>query len=193
MMRDALRVWFIALYGLGIVGFLASVIRFRPHRGTIEKKIGPIPAPIGVVLVLAVVILATGTGEISGETSVGWAILRGGGFGLSLYAIIMLPWALRSLGRLAVPGAAVLRDHELVTSGAFRVVRHPLASAQMVLWLGAALGTLNWLLLALWPLVVVGGFLTTQAEERLLREKFGTAYEEYAVDRGRFIPKPWRR
>jgi hypothetical protein len=33
-------------------------------------------------------------------------------------------------------------------------VRHPLYSAVMALWLGAALGTLNWLLLALSPLGV---------------------------------------
>lgn len=189
MMRDALRIWFVVLYGLGIVGFLVSIVRFRPHLQAIEKKRGPIPAPIGAIQAVAVVILATGFGEITGETSIGWAIVRGVGFALSLYAIVMLPWALRSLGRFAVPGAAVLRDHVLVTSGAFRFVRHPLASAQMALWLGAALGTLNWLMLALWPLVLFGGFLATQAEERLLREKFGPAYEEYAAGRGRFIPK----
>jgi hypothetical protein len=53
-------------------------------------------------------------------------------------------------------------------------VRHPLYSAVMALWLGAALGTLNWLLLALSPLGVAALFMSTCAEEGLLRARFGT-------------------
>ncbi len=63
----------------------------------------------------------------------------------------------------------------------------------MALWLGAALGTLNWLLLALWPLLLAGVFISSRDEEELLREKFGTTYETYAARTGRLIPKVWGR
>jgi protein-S-isoprenylcysteine O-methyltransferase Ste14 len=52
------------------------------------------------------------------------------------------------------------------------------------------LGTLNWLLLTLWPLLVIVLFMVTREEEGLLRAKFGTTYDAYAAKTGRFIPKP---
>ena len=189
-MTQVLRLWFLGLFGLGFVGTLVGFIRFRAHRRTVERKLGPLPTPGPVVVSLvAVLILLTGTGEIAGETSIGWVILRVLGVGLSFYAIIMLPWAVGTLGRFGVPGVAVLRDHALVTSGPFRLVRNPGYSAIMALWIGAALGTLNWLLLAVWPLLVGVLFIVAREEEGLLRSKFGTSYDVYAAKRGRFIPK----
>jgi protein-S-isoprenylcysteine O-methyltransferase len=189
-MTEALRLWFLLLFGVGIAGFLATALRFRGRRAMVERKSGPVPTPIPLVAQsVALLILLTRTGELSS----GWPLLRVLGLGLSLYAVVMLPWALRTLGRFFVPGVAVFRDHALVTSGPFRLVRHPLYSAVLALWLGAALGTLNWLLFALLPLVVAGLFIASGAEEAMLRAKFGTSYEAYAAQTGRFIPKVWGR
>lgn len=193
-MAQASRVWFIVLFGIGFVATLAAFIRFRAYREAIEDKVGPLPTP-GPVLVsiIALLILITGIGEIAGETSIRWALLRVLGVGLSVYTVVMLPWAVRTLGRFGVPGIGVFRDHALVTSGPFRLVRNPGYSAILALWLGAALGTLNWLLLALWPLLVIVLFTVTREEERLLHAKFGRTYEAYASQRGRFVPKIWGR
>jgi protein-S-isoprenylcysteine O-methyltransferase len=99
----------------------------------------------------------------------------------------------RVLGRFLVPQAVVFADHALVTSGPFRFVRHPSFSGALALWLSTALGTLNWLLLVLWFLLVVGKTIQAQAEEELLHTKFGSAYEAYTRQTGRFFPKIWRR
>jgi protein-S-isoprenylcysteine O-methyltransferase Ste14 len=185
-MTEVPRIWFLVLCVFGIAGFLGTIIRFRGYRGAVERRIGPLPTPAPfVAFIVAGLILLTRAGEISA----GWPILRLLGIGLSFYAIAMLPWTMRTLGRFFVPGAAILRDHALVTSGPFRLVRHPLLSAVTAFWLGAALGTLNWLLLALWPLLLAAVFMSSRHEEALLREKFGTAYETYAAQTGRFIPK----
>lgn len=71
------------------------------------------------------------------------------------------------------------------------LVRHPGYSAILAIFLGTALGTLNWILLALWPLVVVGTYLSSRAAEKLLREKFGKAYRQYAQQTYRFVPGIW--
>jgi protein-S-isoprenylcysteine O-methyltransferase Ste14 len=71
-------------------------------------------------------------------------------------------------------------------------MRHPLYSAVIVLWLSAGLGTMNWLLLVLWPLFLVASMLLPiRQEETLLREKFGEEYEEYAEKTARLIPGVW--
>jgi protein-S-isoprenylcysteine O-methyltransferase len=74
----------------------------------------------------------------------------------------------------------VVEDHELVTRGPYRFLRHPAYSGDLALWLGAALGTVNLLLLALWPVSALGTYLQTRQEDELLASKFGAAYETYA-------------
>ena len=185
-MADAFRLWFIVLYALGLTGFLASVVRFLARRPTIEQRIGPIPpAPAVLSWLVALGVLLTRVGQVQAE----WLPLRVLGVLLSLYALVMVPWAIRVLGRHFVPGAAVLRDHAVVTSGPYRLVRHPIYSAVVALWLGAALGTLDWLLLALWPLIVFAILKHVKAEEGLLRAKFGDAYEAYSKGKGRLVPR----
>ncbi|MDX1687760.1 MAG: isoprenylcysteine carboxylmethyltransferase family protein [Candidatus Promineifilaceae bacterium] len=184
-----LRLWFIALYAFGLAVFLAGVFRFRPRREAIEEKHGPLPTPGALITFLVPpIILLARVGHYPAE----WLPVRLVGVALSLYAIVMLPWATWTLGRMYVPGTGVFRDHKLVTAGPFRFVRHPIYSAIITLWLGAALGTLNWLLLMTWPVYVVGVMKPARAEEELLRAKFGEAYEEYAEETGGFIPRLWR-
>jgi protein-S-isoprenylcysteine O-methyltransferase Ste14 len=184
---DGFRLWFLGLYALGTLATLVMIVRVRAQRDAVEAQEGPVPSP-GILIPLGVpaLVLLTRVGEIGA----GWLPLRWAAAGLSLYFLVMLPWMLLTLGRFAVPGAGILRDHELVTSGPFRFVRHPLYSGALVLWLTAALGTWNWLLLALWPLfLIIVVRLPVREEERLLHDKFGPAYDDYRRRTGRLVPR----
>ncbi|HEY9506940.1 MAG TPA: isoprenylcysteine carboxylmethyltransferase family protein [Gemmatimonadales bacterium] len=189
-MDHALRLWFLALYALGIAGFLGNVLRIRRARPVFEQQIGPLPE-VGALVAWFIppLILLSGVGTMAMEQP----ILPVIGVGLSLYSQIMVAWTVRTLGRLLIPGLAVFPDHVLVTSGPFRWVRHPLYSGALALWLGTALGTLNWLLLALWPLFVAVIIRELPTEERMLRAKFGAPYEAYAAQTGRLVPRLWGR
>ena len=81
----------------------------------------------------------------------------------------------------------------LVTSGPYRLIRHPMYSAALILTFAAALFAAN-------VIVFVGGILMftllaarSQVEERRLVEKFGDAYRAYQSRTGRFLPLPPRR
>ena len=76
-----------------------------------------------------------------------------------------------------------------MSSGVYRLVRHPIYSAVLALWLGAALGTLNVLLLVLWVVPLVGVNIQARAEEELLRARFGQAYADYAARTRAFVPR----
>ena len=186
--EESLRLWFLVLYAFGFAVFVAGVLRFRPRRQAIEKKHGSLPTPGALITFLAPpIILLARVGHYDAQ----WLPVRLAGLALGLYGIVVLPWATWTLGRMYVPGAGVFDDHELVTSGPFRLVRHPIYSAIIALWLGAALGTLNWLLLVTWPVYVMGVMKPARQEEELLRAKFGDAYEQYAGETGRFLPRLW--
>ena len=191
-MAEALRMYFLFFYAIGLAVLLVKVMpsAFRAPPGEINasgaSRVLPalllpwnwLTPPLLILLHL-------------GEIAATWTPLRIVGVVLSLYAALFLLWATATLGRFLVPQAVVFRDHELVTNGPLRHVRHPAYSGDLALWLGAALGTLNLVLLLLWPLAALGSFVQSRVEEELLRTKFGASYESYARRTPRVIPRPW--
>ena len=193
IMTDGLRIWFLVLYGIGIVVLLIKFIPARLGEKVFEKRIVDSRRLLPMICLpvdwlVPPLILLSGIGQLSA----GWPFIRLLGFALSLCAFFILAWVPRVLGRFLVPPAVVFADHVLVTSGPFRFVRHPSFAGALALWLSTALGTLNWLLFVLWFLLVVAKTIQAQAEEELLHTKFGIVYEAYTRQTGRFIPKIWR-
>ena len=162
---------------LALLGCLADVLRICRDRPAFEQQIGPLPE-VGALVAWFIppLMLLSGVGTMAIEQP----ILRVFGVGLSLYSQIMVVWTVRTLGRPLTHswGSRYTMTMLLVTSGPFRWVRHPLYSGALALWLGAALGTLNWLLLVLWPLFAAAIIRELPTEERMLRAKFGAPYED---------------
>ena len=82
-----------------------------------------------------------------------------------------------------------IKEGQLITTGVYGIVRHPIYSAFMLAEWGLLIGTGNLLLLLLLPMYWV--FLTLlvhETEEKWLEERFGTAYKEYCKRVHRCIP-----
>ena len=78
-------------------------------------------------------------------------------------------------------------DPELVTTGPYRSVRHPIYSGIILALLGTALAiNLHWLILV----AVVGAYFAYCAvmEERYLTERFPDAYPDYQRSTKMLIP-----
>ena len=112
--------------------------------------------------------------------------LSGGGLAL---------WSIRTLGRFTRPEIEVLTDHELVTSGPYRWIRHPLYTAFLLISAGVALLLLNLVSMALFLGVLGIARARAMAEEALLASEsgFGAAYVSYIRGTGRFLPRLFRR
>jgi protein-S-isoprenylcysteine O-methyltransferase Ste14 len=185
-MPQLFRLLFALAYFLGLIFFVFLIVGFRARRPVIEHRIGPLPSPPAFISWLVPpILLLTGVGAFSAS----WIPVRALGVGLGLYALVLMPWAARALGDSYAPGPALLRGQALVVDGPFRWIRHPIYSAVTALWLGAALGTLNWLLLLLWPFLTIGVLKQAQAEEQMLRDQFGARYDDYAAATGRLFPR----
>lgn len=80
--------------------------------------------------------------------------------------------------------------HELVTTGCYGTVRHPLYGLSMVFCLFNPLMTVKWLLFTL----MAGGYFVVGAvvEERRLEREFGDAYRSYRRQVPMFIPRMGR-
>lgn len=78
--------------------------------------------------------------------------------------------------------------HELITTGPFRLAKHPLYTAVALLvlpWAGFLLDT--WLGLVLGAVLYVASRMYSPEEERTLAEAFGPEWDEY----GRHVAMPW--
>lgn len=80
-------------------------------------------------------------------------------------------------------------DHQLVRTGPFAIVRHPIYFALLLylLSMGLAFGHLLNLLVAL-PLFLAGTMIRVREEEKLLRDLFGDDHARYVREVPAFIP-----
>ena len=79
-------------------------------------------------------------------------------------------------------------DH-VVTTGAYRNVRHPIYLGVMLVYLGLALATASLLSLAVFVCIFFYYNYIAGYEERLLEDRFGQAYEDYESRTGKWVPR----
>jgi protein-S-isoprenylcysteine O-methyltransferase Ste14 len=123
-------------------------------------------------------------------------VLQAVGLGLWALGIAVGVWAAHAIGRYgAVIG--VTMDHQLVTDGPYRHIRHPIYTAMIAIAVGTTLVFRSYLLLGVAVLSTVTHLWWAAAEEKLLSSPagLGTAYGTYASRTGRFLPgvRPARR
>jgi protein-S-isoprenylcysteine O-methyltransferase Ste14 len=188
-MQPGLRYFLVALYAVGPAVALVSLWRRgRPAppavaRGTGWTALVPavlLPAEWG----LAPVLILTGLGDARVE----WLFVRLTGVALAVAGAAGVAWSALCLGRYFVHEAAVYPDHALVTTGPYRLVRHPVYSAYLALLLGSGMAALNVAVLLLWPISLVGILVQARQEDRLLASRFGAAHEAYSARTGLLFP-----
>jgi protein-S-isoprenylcysteine O-methyltransferase Ste14 len=89
--------------------------------------------------------------------------------------------AVRTLGVQWSLAARVVEGHKLVTQGPYSIVRNPIYTGMFGMLLATGLAVSHWigLLLAV-ATFAIGTFIRVRSEERLLREMFGSEFDDYA-------------
>lgn len=116
--------------------------------------------------------------------------LRWLGIGIALVGFALLQWSQMTLGNSWSDRPRMMKEQTLVTSGPYRIIRHPIYTA-FILILGSTLFiSSNWLIGLCW-----GGMTILEVtsrigfEESLMLEFFGEQYREYMKKTGRLLPK----
>lgn len=98
-------------------------------------------------------------------------------------------WARLSLGTNWSGMVTLKKGHELIRSGLYRWIRHPIYTGILIGFLGTALikgharGLLGFVILWL------SFYFKARREENFLRQEFGDGFEEHARHTGMFLPK----
>ena len=115
-------------------------------------------------------------------------LLSYAGIALMFAGVIVLVMSFLNLGRSLTANPVPKETAELVTTGLYARVRHPIYFAILLLAFGVVLDA-GW-----WPQVIIAGMLFIQLqikatfEESLLRQKY-PAYASYASKTPMFIPR----
>lgn len=95
----------------------------------------------------------------------------------------------RALGRQWRIDAGLNADHELVRSGPYRVVRHPIYASMLCLLLGIGMMVSRWpLFLAALVLFIAGTEIRVRVEDSLLSSAFGDQFLAYRKSVSAYIP-----
>jgi protein-S-isoprenylcysteine O-methyltransferase Ste14 len=102
-------------------------------------------------------------------------------------------WCLRSvqtLGKQWTVQARILKGHELVTDGPYGIVRNPIYLGMFGLMIATGLAlSSGWALLSAAVVFLIGNRIRIRAEEKLLREAFGSQFVRYAERVPAFLPR----
>jgi protein-S-isoprenylcysteine O-methyltransferase Ste14 len=110
---------------------------------------------------------------------------------LALTGALFAAWAKSSLGRLFSPQLGVQKDHTLVTSGPYGVVRHPIYLGLVDFVLGSALFWNDVALVGVALLFILFFTLQLRIEERFFAGHFGREWDEYRARTPALFPRLW--
>lgn len=189
-MSGELVAWTCALAFLTYAA-IAERLRARVRRGrTTVARGGALAQWLPLFIWVPYVVIALRPGpELPFSDAVRWV-----GLGLVVAGIGFAIWAARTLGRHFDMEVELHEGHEVVDRGPFALVRHPVYLGLGVHLLGACLAAGNGALIAG---TLLGAFpalyVRAAAEETLLRNSLGSAYDEYARRVPMLVPLRFRR
>ena len=111
------------------------------------------------------------------------------GLAVTALGIAVAIWARLSLGSNWSGMVTLKANHELVRTGLYRWIRHPIYTGILVGMIGTAMirGYLRgWIGIGL---VLLAFYLKARREESFLREEFGAGFDEHSKHTGMFLPK----
>jgi len=168
---------FVLWIAFGVYWLVAAFMAKPGSRGGLARR----PSLLVLIVVVLVRVFKPDTLAIHSPA------LRVLGVVVTLCGLGLAVWARIYLGRNWGMPMTEKDEPELVTSGPYRFVRHPIYSGLLLGLLGTALAiNIYWLI----ALVVMGAYFIYSAtvEERLMTRSFPTAYPSYRARTKMLIP-----
>lgn len=146
---------------------------------------------IGLALIVSVLALLGAPilgylhiGTLPFSVIVGWL-----GISLGLLGLAVRVWAFKTLGQFYTRTLRHTENQHVVQEGPYRFIRHPGYVGVLLIFLGAALATTNWITFGIIALAMFTAYhYRIQTEEDMLMTALGKEYGDYRAQTRRLIP-----
>jgi protein-S-isoprenylcysteine O-methyltransferase Ste14 len=191
---------FDVLNGIVLICWLVFIVYWAISAIGVKKKAtgktGRLRWLLTRFLIAAIVIAAFNLPAFSPMRQLAYALpffhiqaVRIAGAAMNILGLALAIWARRILGRNWSTRPTIQVDHELVTSGPYRFVRHPIYTGLLIMWFGA--GLVNTIFFALFVLVAFISFSRIPREEASMMELFPAQYPDYRAGTKALLPGVW--
>lgn len=111
------------------------------------------------------------------------------GIAITAGGLTLAIWARRHLGEYWSDKVALKVDHQLIRSGPYAVLRHPIYSGVLLGIAGSALAIGEWRGVLVFVVMAANYCLKASREDRILSGKFGDTFDEHRRQAGFLLPK----
>jgi protein-S-isoprenylcysteine O-methyltransferase Ste14 len=117
------------------------------------------------------------------------AWLRLTGVIMGILSLMLYAWSRLTLGSAWSSSLRMQEEHQLVDTGPYAVVRHPIYLSMILFMTGITLITASWILIAFLVISFADLMVRIPKEEQMMIEEFGKEYEEYRLRTGKLLPR----
>ena len=110
------------------------------------------------------------------------------GAAVTVAGLLFAVWARVHLGRNWSRSVTIKQDHELITSGPYSVVRHPIYTGILTGFVGMAIAIGQVRGLIVFALIFLSFWLKFRMEEQWMRSQFGETYAAYSSHTAALVP-----
>jgi protein-S-isoprenylcysteine O-methyltransferase Ste14 len=114
------------------------------------------------------------------------------GIAITALGFALTFWARAVLGRNWSGNVTIKVDHELIRTGPYRCVRHPIYTGIIVALIGTAVARDQWRGVIAVILLWVSFTIKRLKEEQFMRQTFGSQYVAYSKTTGAILPRAGR-
>ncbi|MFZ0559089.1 MAG: isoprenylcysteine carboxylmethyltransferase family protein [Methylovirgula sp.] len=179
------------LAAIWIVFLVVWIVLAADTKRTARRNMSSWGMRVLILLVIVALLRAPGVRQFFAhlERATWCPALAGVGVALVALGIAFAIWARLHLGRNWGMPMSLKQDPELVMSGPYAYVRHPIYTGVMLAMLGSALVSIWWIL----PLVLFCIYFVWSAktEEKIMGSQFADRYREYMTRTKMLIPFVW--
>jgi len=111
-----------------------------------------------------------------------------GGAAITVAGLLFSVWARLHIGANWSSSVTIKQNHELITSGPYALVRHPIYTGLLTAFAGTALALTEYRGLVAFPLFFFSLWYKLRLEEKWMRSQFGQTYADYSRHTAALIP-----